>query len=78
MQRSIVSFFDLVSNAVNLITTCLYSIPMEILFIFIVYVGDLLIIGNNKYLIYRLKKQLVDSFDMTNLDTDYFLGLQVL
>ena len=44
-----------------------------------VYVNDLLITGNNNDLILRLKKQLVDSFDMTELDTShYFLGLQVL
>jgi hypothetical protein len=47
--------------------------------IVVVYVDDLLIIGNNIDLILRLKKQLADSFDMTNLGTlHYFLGLQVL
>jgi hypothetical protein len=47
--------------------------------IVVVYVDDLLITGNNNDLILRLKKQLVDSFDMTDLGTlHYFLGLQVL
>jgi hypothetical protein len=47
--------------------------------IFFVYVDDLLITRNNNDLILRLKKQLVDSFDMTDLGTlHYFLGLQVL
>jgi hypothetical protein len=47
--------------------------------IIVVYVDDLLITGNNIDLIIRLKKQLVDSFDMTYLGTlHYFLGLQVL
>jgi hypothetical protein len=44
-----------------------------------VYVDDLLITGNNNDLILRVKKQLVDSFDMKTLGTlHYFLGLQVL
>jgi hypothetical protein len=43
------------------------------------YVDDLLIIINNNSLIPRLKKQLVDSFEMIDLGTlHYFLGLQVL
>jgi hypothetical protein len=47
--------------------------------IIVVYVDSLVIIGNNITLILRLKKQLVDSFDMTNLGIlHYFLGLQVL
>jgi hypothetical protein len=47
--------------------------------IVVVYIDDLLIIGNNNNLILRLKKQLVESFDMTDLGTlHYFLGLQVL
>jgi hypothetical protein len=47
--------------------------------IVVVYVDDLLITGNNTNLILRLKKQLVDSFDTTNLGTlHYFLGIQVL
>jgi hypothetical protein len=45
----------------------------------IVYVDDLLITSNNNDLILRLKKQLDDSFDMTDLGTlHYFWGLQVL
>jgi hypothetical protein len=47
--------------------------------IVVVYVDDLVITGNNTDLILRLKKQLVDSFDMIDLGTlHYFLGLQVL
>jgi hypothetical protein len=47
--------------------------------IFYVYVYDLLITINNNDFILRWKKQLVDSFDMTDLGTlHYFLGLQVL
>jgi hypothetical protein len=47
--------------------------------IVVVYVDDLLITGNNNDLIHRLKKQCVDSFDMTYLGTlHYFLGFQVL
>jgi hypothetical protein len=47
--------------------------------IFVVYVDDLFITNNNTALILRLKKQLVESFDMTDLSTlHYFLGLQVL
>jgi len=47
--------------------------------IVVVYVDDLLIIGNKNDLILRLKKQFVDSFDMTYLGTlHYILGLQVL
>jgi hypothetical protein len=47
--------------------------------IVVVYVDDLIITDNTNSLIFRLKKQLVDSFDMTNLGTlHYFLGLQVL
>jgi hypothetical protein len=47
--------------------------------IIVVYVDDLVITGNNIDLILRLKKQLVDSFDMTDLGIlHYFLGLQVL
>jgi hypothetical protein len=47
--------------------------------IVVVYVDELLITGNNNDLILRLKKQLVDSFEMTYLGTlQYFLGLQVL
>jgi hypothetical protein len=47
--------------------------------IVVVYVDDLLITDNNNDLILRLKKQLADSFDMTNLGIlDYFLRLQVL
>jgi hypothetical protein len=43
-----------------------------------VYVYELLTTDNNNDLILRLKKQLVDSFDMTNLGTlHYFWGLQV-
>jgi hypothetical protein len=44
-----------------------------------VYVDDLIITINNNDLILILKKQLANSFDMTDLDTlYYFLGLQVL
>jgi hypothetical protein len=47
--------------------------------IVIVYFYDLIITGNNNSLAFRLKKQIVDCFDMTNLGTlHYFLGLQVL
>jgi hypothetical protein len=47
--------------------------------IIVVYVDDLVITGNNTNLILRLKKQLVDSFDMTDLGIlHYFVGLQVL
>jgi hypothetical protein len=47
--------------------------------IVVVYVDDLVIIGNNNDLILRLKKQLDDSFDIIDLSTlYYFLGLQVL
>jgi hypothetical protein len=42
-------------------------------------VDDLLITINNIDLILRLKKQLADFFDMTDLSTlHYFLGLQLL
>jgi hypothetical protein len=47
--------------------------------IVVVYVDDLVIIGNNNDLILRLNKYLDDSFDMTNLGTlHYFFGPQVL
>jgi hypothetical protein len=47
--------------------------------IVVVYVDDLVITGNNIDLILRLKKQLVDTFDMKDLGLlHYFLGLQVL
>jgi len=47
--------------------------------IFFVYLDDLVITHNNTDLILRLKRQLVDSFDMADLGTlHYFLGLQVL
>jgi hypothetical protein len=47
--------------------------------IFFIYVYDLLITGNNIYFILRLKKQLIDSFDMKDLGTLHcFLGLQIL
>jgi hypothetical protein len=47
--------------------------------IVVVYVDDLVMTGNNIDLIFRLKKQLVDTFDMTDLGLlHYFLGLQVL
>jgi hypothetical protein len=57
----------------------MYSILNGNTLIVVVYVDDLVITGNNIDLILRLKKQLVDSFDMTDLGTlHYFLGLQVL
>jgi hypothetical protein len=44
-----------------------------------IHLYDLLITDNNNDLILRLKKQLVDSFDMEDLGTlHYFLGLKVL
>jgi hypothetical protein len=47
--------------------------------IVVVYLDDLLITGNNKDLILRLKKQLADSFDMKDLGTLHFFGgLQLL
>jgi hypothetical protein len=47
--------------------------------IVIVHVHDLIINCNNISLIFRLKRQCVNSFDMTDLGTlHYFLGLQVL
>jgi hypothetical protein len=47
--------------------------------IVVVYVDDLIITRNNIVLIFRLKKQLVDSFGMIDLGTlHYFLGFQVL
>jgi hypothetical protein len=47
--------------------------------ILFVYVNDLVITGNNIDLILKLKKKLVDSFDMIDLGTmHYLLGLQVL
>jgi hypothetical protein len=47
--------------------------------IFTVHVHDLIINCNNNFLILRLKRQFVNSFDMTDLGTlHYFLGLQVL
>jgi hypothetical protein len=47
--------------------------------IFVVYINDLLTTGKNNAVIFRLNKQIVDSFDMTDLGTlHYFLGLQVL
>jgi hypothetical protein len=47
--------------------------------IVVVYVDDLVITGNNLDLLLRLKRQLVDTFDMTDLGLlHYFLGLQVL
>jgi hypothetical protein len=46
--------------------------------IVVVYVDDIIITGNTNSLSFRLKKQCVDSFDMTDLGTlHYFLGLQV-
>ena len=47
--------------------------------IIVVYVDNHVITGNKNDLILRLKKQLVDSFDMTKLGIQhYFLGLQLL
>jgi hypothetical protein len=47
--------------------------------IVVIYVDNLVITSNNIDLILRLKKQLADTFDMTNLVLlHYFLGLQVL
>jgi hypothetical protein len=47
--------------------------------IVVVYVDDLVITRNNIDLILRLKKKLVNSFDMTDLGAlHYFLRLQVL
>jgi hypothetical protein len=47
--------------------------------IFVIYVDDLLITSNNHDLILRLKKQLVDPFDMTYIGTlHYFGGFQLL
>jgi len=47
--------------------------------IFVVYVENILITSNNNDLIHILKKQLTNSFDITDLGTlHYFLGLQVL
>jgi hypothetical protein len=47
--------------------------------IVVVYVDDLVITINKNDIICRLKKQLVESFDMKDLGTlHYFLGLQVL
>jgi len=44
-----------------------------------VYVDDLLTTKNNNDLAFRLKKQLVDAFNMTDFGTlHYFLSLQVL
>ena len=43
-----------------------------------VYVDDLLTTKNNNDLTFRLKKQLVDGFNMTDFGTlHYFLSLQV-
>ena len=43
------------------------------------YVDDLVIIGNNANLILGLKKQLVDTFEMTDLCLlHFFLGIQFL
>ena len=43
------------------------------------YVDDLVIIGNNANLILGLKKQLVDTFEMTDLCIlCFFLGIEVL
>jgi hypothetical protein len=47
--------------------------------IIVVYVDDLVITGNNIDLILRLKKQLVESFDITDLSILHcFLGIKVL
>jgi hypothetical protein len=47
--------------------------------IVVVYVDDLVIIGNNIDLILTLKRKLFDTFDMTYLGLlHYFLGLQDL
>jgi hypothetical protein len=44
-----------------------------------IHVDEIFIIEKNTDLILRLKKQLVDSFDMTNLGIlHYFLGFQIL
>jgi len=43
------------------------------------YVDDLFITGNHAELILGLKKQLVDTFEMTDLDLLHFiLGIQIL
>jgi hypothetical protein len=48
-------------------------------FIIFVYVDDLVITGNNIGLNLRLKKQIDDSFDLTDLGIlHYFFGLQLL
>jgi hypothetical protein len=61
-----------------MITAYMYSILRNTLIV-VVYVGDLVITGNNTNLFLRLKKQHVDSFDMIDLGIlHYFLGLQVL
>jgi hypothetical protein len=47
--------------------------------IVVVYIDELIITVNNNDIIIRLKKKLVDSFDMTDLGTlHYFMGFQVL
>ena len=43
------------------------------------YVDDLVINGNNFDLILGMKKQLADTFEMTNLGLlHFFLGIQIL
>ena len=43
------------------------------------YVDDLVTIGNNVNLIFSLKKQLADTFEMTYLGIfHFFLGIQIL
>jgi hypothetical protein len=57
----------------------MYSILMENTLIVVLYVDDLVITHHHSDLILRLKKQLVDSFDMRDLGImDYLLSLQVL
>ena len=47
--------------------------------IVVVYVDDLVLIGNKPDLILTLKSQLADTFEMTDLGIlHFFLGLQVL
>lgn len=47
--------------------------------IVVIYVDDLFSTGNNPYIIFILKGQLVDTFEMTGLGIlHFFLGLRVL
>lgn len=62
-----------------MITHCSCKNPTLEVFLFLVYVDDILITGNDRHGIQKLKDALQDSFQMKDLGlAQYFLGLKYL